>query len=120
MSATLDAGWSYDEPKKLLVRSFEFGRNFSTSGESTTKLFAFVTELGNIQTYGSHPLYNLNLNLRANSVQVMLRTVPLRGISFQDLMLATKVDGMWFRIIQAKGAAERQAKENAKQENAQQ
>ena len=97
MLVTLDPSWQYDETKRILVRSFEFGRSFQR-GDDVKHLFGFVSELGNIQSYGAHPLYNMNLNLRANSLQVMLRTVPLRGISYQDLMLATKIDGMWFRL----------------------
>jgi len=105
---TLDSSWQYDSSKKLLVRSFEFRRMMmgylgaaATQGRDVIELFSFVAALGrmsvSLQNSG-HSIYNLNLNLRANSLQVMLKTVPLKGASYRDLQLATEIDGMWFRL----------------------
>jgi pterin-4a-carbinolamine dehydratase len=103
MEATLDPAWTYDEGRLMLVRNLEFGRAYrhlSRVAESGA-LFAFLGEIGNIASFGGHSLYNINLNLRANSMQIMCKTPALAGISYQDLMIATKIDGMWWRSMQA-------------------
>jgi pterin-4a-carbinolamine dehydratase len=115
MQMTLDPAWEYDEEKKMLVRVFEFGRLYSQRADSTERLFSFLNDIGNIQKSNSHPVYNLNINLRANAVQVVLRTIALKGISYQDLMLGTKLDGMWFREGMRKEQREREQRQREKQ-----
>lgn len=116
MAMTLDPAWAYDEEKKMLSRVYEFGRLYSSRrSDSTERLFAFLADIGHIQQSNSHPVYNFNVNLRANAVQVVLRTIALRGISYQDLMLATKLDGIWFREGWRKEQKEREERQREKQ-----
>jgi len=112
MRSALDEAWTYDEERKLLVRSFSFLREFGGPDQppqsDTRALFDFVSALGNVQIHSqgpaNHGIYNVNLNLRNNSVQVILKTRQLAGCSWADLALGTKVDGIFFRAIMARDA----------------
>lgn len=112
MRSALDEAWSYDEERKMLLRTFSFLREFggpdAPPHSDTRALFDFVAALGNVQIHSqgpaNHGIYNVNLNLRANSVQVILKTRQLAGCSWADLALGTKVDGIFFRAIMARDA----------------
>lgn len=115
---TLDSDWQYVADRKMLVRSFDFRKEFTgptdDAGSDIRALFDFVAQLGNMSLHSpgpaGHGFYNLNINLRANTLQVMLKTRPLAGISWQDFTLATKTDGVFFRA-KIKRDEERENKE---------
>jgi len=98
----------------MLVRVFDFRRAgvFGPPGgqSEVSQIFAFVAALGNIQLFApgpaGHGTYNFAVSVRKGQVQVVLRTPQVLGISYADLALATRIDGVFFR---AKMAAEAKA-----------
>ena len=131
MRMTLDPDWQYVAERKMLVRSFDFRKEFAASaaqegepGADLRALFDFVAQLGNISLHApgpaGHGFYNLNLNLRANTLQVMLKTRALAGISWQDFLLATKTDGVFFRAKMQRDDDKERKQRQAKQQQQQQ
>jgi hypothetical protein len=125
MLSTLDSAWQYDEARRMLVRVFDFRQAFGSGAaaggpDELSNLFAFVASIGNIQLLSpgpaGHGVYNFNVNVRRGAVQVVLRTPSVRGISFADLALATRLDGVFFRQKMVKDAKEAKARQQAQRQ----
>jgi len=128
MLSTLDSAWQYDEARRMLVRVFDFRQAFGSGAaaggpDELSNLFAFVASIGNIQLLSpgpaGHGVYNFNVNVRRGAVQVVLRTPSVRGISFADLALATRLDGVFFRqklVKEAKDAKEAKARQQTQRQ----
>ena len=94
---TLDAGWRYDPTTRALSRTFSFRpppSALSPPSSALSPLFAFVTRVGHVCINDGHPPHSLSLSPRRLSVDVVLRTPALHGLSYRDLALALTLDGL--------------------------
>ncbi len=82
---TLQAdAWTLSPDAKTLTRSFRFA--------SVANAFRFVEQTGNISVNGGHNAYSIALTPRKAEVSVVLKTIPLAGLSWNDAYFAFQLD----------------------------
>ena len=106
---TLDPGWSYDPSTRTLTKTFSFRppptpslvhpphpslSPFPPPSTPLSTLFSFLSHVGHLCLNDGHSPYHLSLHPRRLSATVDLRTPPLQGLSYRDLALAMKLDGL--------------------------
>lgn len=91
MMATIDPAWEHKSDTATLVRLFSFDDNaaFSPTGEHA---FKFSQTIGNIGMNTGHAPASVTILSATNQVEVRLYTAPLRGLSYNDFLLALKLD----------------------------
>lgn len=92
----LDPGWTHNLETNSLIKHFSFkhldDRNAHLKGSE------MIQRISMAMIADGHMAYGIGMTPRKRMVSVQLKTPPLGGLSFADLMLAMKCDAAYFHL----------------------
>jgi pterin-4a-carbinolamine dehydratase len=89
--ATVDPGWSANEKATTITRSFTCKYQNAVKHDLVQPL-EFMETVTNLTRNSNHFPYSIVVTPRKCAVEVTLKTIPLKGLSYDDFMLATQLD----------------------------
>jgi len=107
----LDDGWTYNEEKKIMSKSFKFHKKFSPEDKpmppppvipgkpvgpiyGPSACYTFAQHINNLCVNCDHWIYNMTITPRKAEVNVELKTLVRGGLTSNDFYLAMHMDAL--------------------------
>ena len=98
---TINKEWSISQDGKKLSRIYTCKKKDVIRHDSSLT-FHLVNQLYNISTNMNHYPYDIHIIPRKSSFIITLKTIPLKGLSYNDFFLALQLDSAHQQLIEKK------------------